>query len=113
MWATAFVEPHAVADLVANHAATLAGDERRGRPCRDPPRLEDEDMAVPGKAGVEERGRHPRGLAGAGRGAEDEAARAAEAGHGVGEDGVDGERTHVPADGVRALAPQADLYAAA
>ena len=113
VWATAFVEPHAVADLVANHAATLAGDERRGRPCRDPPRLEDEDVAVPGKARVEERGRHPRGLAGAGRGAEDEAARAAEARHGVGKDGVDGERTHVPADGVRALAPQADLYAAA
>ena len=92
--AAALLEAHAVAHLLAERTAALAGDVRRRRARRDPPWLEDEDVPIAGEARIEERRGHARRLAGAGGGAEDEAGRAAEARHGVGEEGVDREGLH-------------------
>ena len=85
----ALVEAHAIADLVAERAAPLAGHERGGRACGDPPWLEDEDVPIAGEAGVEQRRRHPCRLAGPGGRAEDEAGRAPETRDGVGKEDVD------------------------
>ena len=63
----ALVEADLVADLVAEAGAALAGHPRRRQACREPPRLEHDDLAAAGQPGVEQRARDPGGLAGARR----------------------------------------------
>ena len=88
--AGAAIEAHLVADLPAELDAALAGDARRREPCREPPRLQHDDLAAH-QAGVEERTGNARRLAGAGR--RDQHARAARAhrGHELRHDVVDRE----------------------
>ena len=61
------LEAHPVAHVVARRAATLAGHEVCGGARGDAARLEDQDVTGAGDAGVEQRRRHARRLAGAGR----------------------------------------------
>ena len=66
------VEPNLVPDFLAEPRLSLKGDARREHPRRQPPRLEDDDLASAGKAVIEEHLRNLRRFSGAGRGLEDE-----------------------------------------
>jgi hypothetical protein len=90
----ALLETHAVADLAANRAAALARHPLGRGACRDPPRLEDDDVTLACEAGVQDGGRHARRLAGTGRGAQHEARARAQRGGDLGEQRIDGERPH-------------------
>ena len=82
------------ADRLAGPLPQLLGHAPRRHAGREPPRLEDDDLAVAGQAGREQRGGDAGGLAGAGRRLDDERPAPAQGRHDVGEDGVDGERAH-------------------
>ena len=80
------VEADLVADGVADLLAEFGGDAARGEARGDAAWFEDEDFAADEG---EQRGRDAGGLAGAGRGFEDEVGCTAERGENVGEDRID------------------------
>jgi hypothetical protein len=63
----AVVEAHLVANLLSQGGASFRRDAMRGRAGSDPARLHHPHLAW---QGVEQRGRHPGGLSGAGRGSQ-------------------------------------------
>jgi hypothetical protein len=86
------LEADLVADTAADWFADALGDPLGRHAGGDPPRLQDQDLALgAGEAGVEEGERDAGGLAGAGRGLDDERAAAAESAEHGGQDRVDRE----------------------
>jgi hypothetical protein len=84
------LEADLVADAAADGLADALGDALGRHAGGDPSRLQDQDLAVgAGEAGVEEGERDAGGLAGAGRGLDDERAADAERVEDRGEDRVD------------------------
>ena len=90
------LDPDLVADLLAERPTLFEGDPRGGGPRRHPARLEhDHSGVVRGKqAGPDDRRRHPRGLARARRGDQDERPVGPQGLQDPGQAGVDRERMH-------------------
>ncbi len=90
------LEAHRVADGLAGALAELLGDALGGQARRQPARLEDDDLAAAriGEPRVEQRARHARGLAGAGRRLDDHRARRAQRGDDLGQLAVDRKGIH-------------------
>jgi hypothetical protein len=90
LFARDILETDLVADRTPDLFPQLLGDAARGEAGSQASRLQDDDFPL--EAGVEERARHARGFARAGRRLEDEAGRTPQRGDDLGKEGVDGER---------------------
>ena len=88
------LEADLVADGLADALAQLLGDAHGGQAGGEAARLEHDDLLVPGEARVEERGGDAGGLAGAGRRLEHQRLAGAQRTHDVGQERVDGQRSH-------------------
>ena len=92
------LEAHRIADGLAGGLTQLGGDALGGQARRQPARLDDDDLAAAriGEPRVEQRARHARGLAGAGRRLDDHRARRAQRGDDLGQLAVDRKGIHRP-----------------
>ena len=95
------LEAHVVTDFAADLDGALLGDATRSRARGQATRLEHHDLLPFGKLRVEERRRHARGLARAGRSAQHGAVVGAQGRDEVGKDGVDRERGEAHGVGAR------------
>src|SRR5439155_16175729 len=90
----AAIEADVIADLVAERAAAFGGHAAGGGTGGEAARLQEQDAALAGDLGIEQRGRHARGLAGAGGGAQHGARTLAEGGDQFRQDRINGQGLH-------------------